>query len=65
MSIAESYRAMSGDIRRAAEAVKNEDVRRAYLTLAEIWWTRSVRLDTDLLSSRPNISESHTAFGEA
>jgi len=45
MAIAETYRAMSEDIRRAAKLVSTEDVRRAYLALADLWWARSMRLD--------------------
>jgi hypothetical protein len=46
VTIADSYRAMANDIRRAAESVDiAEDVRRAYLALAELWWTRSIQLD--------------------
>ena len=49
VSIAETYRAMSDDIKRAATEVDDEDVRRAYLALAEIWRKRAegfpVRVD--------------------
>ena len=45
MTIADSYRAMSEDIRRAAEAVEVEDVRRAYLELADLWLARSTHVD--------------------
>jgi hypothetical protein len=45
MSIAESYRAMSRDIRREAEKVVHEDARRAYLVLAEMWSRKALRLD--------------------
>ena len=41
VSIAETYRAMADDIKRAATEVDNEDVRRAYLALAEIWRKRA------------------------
>lgn len=41
MSIAETYRAMSDDIERAAMGADDEDVRRAYLALAELWRKRA------------------------
>jgi hypothetical protein len=41
LSIAETYRAMSDDIERAATEVDDEEVRRAYLALAEIWRKRA------------------------
>ncbi len=41
VSIAETYRAMSDDIKCAATEVDDEEVRRAYLTLAEIWRKRA------------------------
>ncbi|HYQ09086.1 MAG TPA: hypothetical protein VER26_19285 [Xanthobacteraceae bacterium] len=45
MSIANSYRAMSADIRDAAEKVEHADVRRAYLVLAELWSRAAMRAD--------------------
>jgi hypothetical protein len=56
MSIADSYRAMSEDIRRLAEETnEEEDVRRAYLALADLWWARSMQLDgAPPLSAAPN-----------
>lgn len=41
MSISATYRAMSDDIIRAATEVDHEEVRRAYLALAEIWRKRA------------------------
>ena len=41
MSIPDTYRAMSDDILRAATGVDDEEVRRAYLALAEIWRKRA------------------------
>jgi len=41
VSIADTYRAMSDDIKRAATGVNDEEVRRAYLALAEIWRKRA------------------------
>jgi|GEM_PF-6324614 hypothetical protein len=56
MSIAESYRAISTDLRRAAERIQTEDVRRAYLALADLWWKRAMQLDGAPLSARINDS---------
>ncbi len=36
---------MSEDIGRLAEETRVEDVRRAYLALAKLWWARSKQLD--------------------
>lgn len=47
MSIAETYRAMSADIRRSAENTQEKHFRRAYLALADMWWARAVQLDAD------------------
>jgi hypothetical protein len=52
MSIAESYRTISADLRRAAEKMQVEDVRRAYLALADLWWKRAMQLDGAPLSAR-------------
>ncbi|MFZ0776900.1 MAG: hypothetical protein WAM74_10450 [Xanthobacteraceae bacterium] len=41
MSIPDTYRAMSNDVIRAATDVEDEEVRRAYLALAEIWRKRA------------------------
>jgi hypothetical protein len=41
VSIPDTYRAMSDDILRAATDVDDEEVRRAYLVLAEIWRKRA------------------------
>jgi hypothetical protein len=43
VSIPDTYRAMSDDILRAATDVDDEEVRRAYLVLAEIWRERADR----------------------
>jgi hypothetical protein len=45
MTIADTYRAMSSDIKRAAEKIDHEDVRRAHLVLAELWSRAAVRAD--------------------
>jgi len=41
VSIPDTYRAMSNDVIRAATDVEDEEVRRAYLALAEIWRKRA------------------------
>ena len=64
VSIADSYRAISEDITRAAEVTKDEEVRRAYLALAGLWWARSVQLESGLLSVEIT-PEPHREFGEA
>ena len=43
MSIAETYRAMSDDISRAARETNDEAVRSAYLALAELWDRAALR----------------------
>lgn len=45
MSIADTYRAMSDDINRAAEETNDEGVRRAYLALAELWRKATLRAE--------------------
>ena len=45
MSIAETYRAMSDDIRRAATETDDEGVRRAYIALAELWRKATLRAE--------------------
>ncbi len=45
MSIAQTYRAMSDDIKRAAEETDDEGVRRAYLALAELWRKATLRAE--------------------
>jgi len=57
MSIADSYRAMSDDIRAAAEKVEHEDVRRAYLVLAELWSRRAMRADGVTVPAEPPFSK--------
>jgi hypothetical protein len=44
-SIANSYRAMSNDLRHAATKLEQPDVRRAYLVLAELWSRAAMRAD--------------------
>jgi hypothetical protein len=46
MSIADTYRAMSEDVRRLANETKDEAAREAYLALAKLWRERSVKLDS-------------------
>ena len=46
MSIADTYRAMSEDVRRLANETKDEGVREAYLALAKLWGERSIALDS-------------------
>lgn len=53
MSIADTYRRMSEDIRRAAEETDDKAVARAYLALAELW--RKAALRADGLSPMPRI----------
>ena len=57
MSIADSYRAMSEDIRRESEAAEHEDVRRAYLALAEMWASRAAQLESARFAARRTVSE--------
>jgi hypothetical protein len=57
MTIADSYRAMSSDIKRAAEKVDHEDVRRAYLVLAELWSRAAMRADGSIVSVDESILE--------
>lgn len=64
MSIADSYRAISEDITRAAEVTNDEEVRLAYLALAGLWWARSVQLESGLLLVEVT-PEPHREFGEA
>jgi len=45
VSIADTYRAMSDDIKRAAKETDNEGVRRAYLALAELWRKATLRAE--------------------
>lgn len=45
MSIADTYRAMSDDIKRAANETNDEGVRRAYLALAELWRKATLRAE--------------------
>lgn len=45
VSLADTYRAMSDDVRRAAKDTNNQDVRRAYLALAELWRKSAARAD--------------------
>lgn len=45
MSIADTFRAMSDDIIRAAKETDDEGVRRAYLALADLWRKAALRAD--------------------
>ncbi len=45
MSIADTYRAMSDEIKRAAKETDDEGVRSAYLALAELWRRATLRAD--------------------
>jgi len=45
MSIADTYRAMSEDVRRLADETEDEGAREAYLALAALWQERSIKLD--------------------
>jgi hypothetical protein len=54
MSIADTYRAMSEDVRRLASETKDEAVREAYLALAALWRERSIKLDSAFASEMPN-----------
>lgn len=45
MSIADTYRAMSDDIKRAAKETDDEGIRRAYLALAELWRKATLRAE--------------------
>ncbi len=45
MSIADTYRAMSDDVRRAAKEAGNEGAHEAYLALADLWWKAALRAD--------------------
>jgi hypothetical protein len=45
VSLADTYRAMSDDVGRAAKDTDNEGVRRAYLALAELWRKAAARAD--------------------
>ena len=53
MSIADTYRSMSEDVRRLADETKNEAVRDAYLALAELWRERSIRLESGVATTKP------------
>lgn len=45
VSIADTYRAMSDDIKRAAKETDDEGIRRAYLALAELWRKATLRAE--------------------
>jgi hypothetical protein len=53
MSIADTYRSMSEDVRRLADETENEAVRDAYLALAELWRERSIRLESGVVLTKP------------
>jgi hypothetical protein len=54
MSIADTYRSMSEDVRRLADETENEAARDAYLALAELWRERSIRLESGVVSTNPD-----------
>ncbi len=49
MSIANTYRAMSDDVGRAAKETDNEGVQGAYLALAELWRQAALRAEGFLI----------------
>jgi hypothetical protein len=53
MSIADTYRSMSEDVRRLANETEEGAARDAYLALAELWLERSVRLETGVVLTKP------------
>jgi hypothetical protein len=53
MSIADTYRSMSEDVRRLANETKDEGARDAYLALAELWRERSLRLESGVVLTKP------------
>jgi hypothetical protein len=53
MSIADTYRSMSEDVRRLADETNDEAARDAYLALAELWRERSIRLDSEVVFTKP------------
>jgi hypothetical protein len=53
MSIADTYRSMSEDVRRLANETEDGAARDAYLALAELWLERSVRLETGVVLTKP------------
>ncbi len=66
MSIADTYRAMSDDIGRAANDVDDEGVRTAYIALAELWPQASHRADGFPISvGEPMIANSQKAADTA
>jgi hypothetical protein len=53
MSIADTYRSTSEDVRRLADETKDEAARDAYLALAKLWRERSVRLESGVVLTKP------------
>jgi hypothetical protein len=53
MSIADTYRSMSEDVRRLADETEEGAARDAYLALAELWRERSVRLESGVVLTKP------------
>jgi hypothetical protein len=53
MSIADTYRSMSEDVRRLADETEDEAARDAYLALAELWRERSIRLESGIVLTKP------------
>ena len=58
MSIAESYQAMSNDMRAAAKKIEHEDARRACLVLAELWSRAAQRANGFTVSIDASILDS-------
>ena len=56
MSIAETYRAMSEDVRRLADEAKDEGAREAYLALAKLWRERSLALESAAFEKTRSLS---------
>jgi len=53
MSIADTYRTMSEDVRRLANETEDGAARDAYLALAELWHARSIKLDSAAVPEIP------------
>jgi len=53
MSIADTYRTMSEDVRRLANETEGEAKRDAYIALAELWHARSIKLNSAAVPAKP------------
>jgi hypothetical protein len=53
MSIADTYRSMSEDVRRLADETEDGAARAANLALAELWRERSVSLESGIVPTKP------------